>query len=194
MVVTGGCGGIGSAFVHRFVNDGAFVAIVDNCDSSKVFAIVAPEDAPKVKFYHCDISSQGQCIATVKTIQAHFGKINHLINSVAYFGSKGLEATEADWAKTMAVNVAGFSHMAQACYQHMKKISQQEPCSIVNLSSISAHKTQPDRWTYAASKGAVNILTKSMAYDMGKDKIRVNSISPSWTWTPEVSKIDPEGK
>ena len=50
-----------------------------------------------------------------------------------------------------------------------------------------------NRWTYGASKGAVNTLTKMMALDLSKDKIRVNSLSPSWTWTPEVSKIDPEG-
>ena len=45
----------------------------------------------------------------------------------------------------MAVNVASFSHMAQACYQEMKKISKSENCSIVNVSSISAHQTQPVR-------------------------------------------------
>ena len=48
------------------------------------------------------------------------------------------------------------------------------------------------RWTYGASKGAVHTLTKMMALDLSKDKIRVNSLSPTWTWTPEVAKIDPQ--
>jgi len=206
VVVTGGCGGIGSAFVSRFVNDGAAAVAVLDLDTSRANKLIeavgamtttksaASETKSKVKFYECDISSRDSCFQTVASVISDFGKINHLVNAVAYFGSKGLTATEVDWNKTMSVNVAGISHMAQACYQEMKKISQIENCSIVNLSSISAHQAQPDRWTYAASKGAINILTKCMALDMGKDKIRVNSISPAWIWSPEVSKIDPQGR
>ena len=62
-----------------------------------------------------------------------------------YLYFQGLDATKDDWDKTMSVNVAGFSHMAQACYAEMKKISLTENCSILNISSISAHQTQPDR-------------------------------------------------
>ena len=92
----------------------------------------------------------------------------------------------------MSVNVASYSHMAQACFAAMQPISLVENCSILNVSSISAHQAQPDRWTYSASKGAINIMTKTMALDM-RPSVRVNSISPSWTWTPEVAKIDPQG-
>ena len=49
------------------------------------------------------------------------------------------------------------------------------------------------RWTYAASKGAINILTKTMALDMAGDKIRVNSVSPGWIWSPEVAKAAQPG-
>lgn len=59
---------------------------------------------------------------------------------------QGLNATEEDWNKTMSVNVAGYSHMAQACYEEMKKISLKENCSILNTSSISAHQAQPVRY------------------------------------------------
>ena len=45
------------------------------------------------------------------------------------------------------------------------------------------------RWTYAASKGAINILTKNMALDLAKYRIRVNSVSPGWIWSPEVAKV-----
>ena len=46
------------------------------------------------------------------------------------------------------------------------------------------------RWTYAASKGAINILTKNMALDLAKFRIRVNSVSPGWIWSPEVAKVN----
>ena len=49
------------------------------------------------------------------------------------------------------------------------------------------------RWTYAASKGAINILTKTMALDLAGTKIRVNSVSPGWIWSPEVAKAAQPG-
>lgn len=196
VVITGGCGGIGSAFVSRFINDGAKVAVIDmNLSKAAEIKNSLKADETRLKFYQADVSSKEVCFQTVKIISEDFQKINHLINAVAFFGSKGLEANEKDWEKTMSVNVFSYSHMAQACFQEMKKISKVENCSILNLSSISAHQVQLDRWTYAASKGAINILTKSMALDMGREfGIRVNSVSPSWTWTPEVAKIDPQGR
>ena len=56
---------------------------------------------------------RSNCFSIVNEIVKEFGKINHLVNCVAYFGSRGLNATEEDWNKTMTVNVTSFSHMAQ---------------------------------------------------------------------------------
>jgi len=58
---------------------------------------------------------------------------------------------------------------------------------VVNMSSISAHIAQPNRWTYNAAKGAVVQLTKCMAMDLAPE-IRVNTVSPAWIWTREVDK------
>ena len=58
----------------------------------------------------------------------------------------------------------------------------------MNLSSISAHIAQPNRWTYNGAKGAVNQLTRCMALDLAPHKIRVNTVSPGWIWTREVDK------
>nr|CAB3262799.1 uncharacterized protein LOC100183433 [Phallusia mammillata] len=89
---------------------------------------------------------------------------------------------------TFSVNVVGISNMVQAVYPFMC-----EGGSIVNISSISAHRAQADRWTYAASKGAITTVTQNMALDLAKKSIRVNSVSPGWTWTPEVAKESPKG-
>ncbi|XP_023329194.1 estradiol 17-beta-dehydrogenase 8 isoform X2 [Eurytemora carolleeae] len=107
--------------------------------------------------------------------------------SVAYFGSESLNSTYKDWERTFAVNVMGNAFMTQAVVQYMKN-SARKNMSITHISSISAHQAQPNRWTYAASKGAINILTKTMALDLAKWKIRVNSVSPGWIWSPEVAK------
>merc|ERR1719412_2023189 len=88
----------------------------------------------------------------------------------------------------MSVNLAGYSFMVQAVVERIKNHSSGSNCSVVNVSSISAHQSQPNRWTYGASKGAINIMTKNMALDLAKFNIRVNSVSPGWIWSPEVAK------
>ena len=57
-------------------------------------------------------------------------------------------------------------------------------CAIVNIASIAAHRAQPTRWSYPASKGAVSAMTRSMALDLSADGI---GVSPAWIWTPAVS-------
>lgn len=195
-IVTGGAGGIGGMIVQRFLSDGAAVAILDMNEErgkEKIDELKAVGLDTKAKFYKVDVSSRTACRTAVSAVAANFGKVNHLVNCVAYFGSQSLEATESDWQKTMSVNVMGSSFMVQAVVEQMKNYSAKENCSVVNLSSISAHQTQPNRWTYAASKGAINILTKNMALDLAKFKIRVNSVSPGWIWSPEVAKAAAEG-
>ena len=66
--------------------------------------------------------------------------------------------------------------------------------SIVNISNTAAHRVQPSCWTYCASKGAVVIITKCMALDLSADRIRVNSVSPAWAWTAEVTKAAVGGR
>jgi len=189
-IVTGGAGGIGGMIVQRFLSDGAAVAILDlnEENGNKKLEELKLLGFDSAKFYKLDVSSRDACFAAVAQVVADFGKVHHLVNCVAYFGSQSLQATETDWQKTLSVNVMGSSFMVQAVVEQMKNYSLTENCSVVNMSSISAHQTQPNRWTYGASKGAVNILTKNMALDLADMKIRVNSVSPGWIWSPEVAK------
>jgi len=199
VIVTGGAGGIGGAIVHRFASDGAKVAILDRNQEAATSKMQELEDAgidtkTRVKFFQIDVTSRDMCHEVVAQVVNMFGAVHHLVNCVAYFGSESLSATEKDWDTTMRVNVAGSSFMVQAVVERMKQYSMTENCSVVNISSISAHQTQPNRWTYAASKGAINILTKNMALDLAQYKIRVNSVSPAWIWSPEVNKAAVGGR
>ena len=122
------------------------------------------------------------------------GKIKYLVNSVVYFGSKSLNATSANWNKSFTVNVQGYSNMAQSCYVRMKSIAGEGGKAIVNVASISSFRAQPNQWTYAATKGAVAIMTKCMALDLSSEHIRVNSVSPAWVWSLEVAKAAVGGR
>ena len=95
---------------------------------------------------------------------------------------------QADWEQVMTVGPAAYARMIQLVARDI--IRRGASGAIVNISSISAHVAQPNRWTYNAAKGAVDQLTKCAALDLGRQGrgIRVNSVSPGWTWTREVAK------
>jgi NAD(P)-dependent dehydrogenase (short-subunit alcohol dehydrogenase family) len=140
-----------------------------------------------ISYYMMDVTDKAQCMEGVKDFaDANAGKLHYLVNSAAYFGSKSLNAEKEDWDKSFSVNTIGYANMVQACTPYMEDT--QGDKSIVNMASISGHIAQPNRWTYSATKGAIHTMTKCMALDLAKQRIRVNSISPAWVWTPEVAK------
>ncbi len=140
-----------------------------------------------ISYYNVDVSDKEQCLSGVQDFaEANSEKLHYLVNSVAYFGSKSLDAEKKDWDKSFSVNAIGYANMVQACSTYMRETAGDK--SVVNLASISGHIAQPNRWTYSATKGAVLTMTKCMALDLAKERIRVNSVSPAWVWTPEVAK------
>ena len=180
--------GIGKASVERLSGEGAVVAIFDiNQDAGEKVAADFKAQSKSVSFHKVDVADKEQCIQAVKeVVEANSGMLHYLVNSAAYFGSQSLKAEKKDWDKSFSVNVVGYANMVQACQPHMSQTGGDK--SIVNIASVSGHLAQPNRWTYSATKGAILTMTKCMALDLAVDKIRVNSISPAWVWTPEVSK------
>lgn len=185
-VVTGGASGIGAATVQEFAQEGAAVAIFDiNVALGKELADTLCKAGHIVEFFDVDVSNAGACRQAVQEFADRRGRLDCLVNSAVSFISKGLDSTTEDWDRSLGVNVRGCANMAQACYPAMQAAG---GGAIVNISSISGHIAQPDRWTYNATKGAILALTRCQALDMAPARIRVNVVSPGWTWTPEVAK------
>ena len=185
-VVTGGASGIGAAMVREFAAEGAAVAVFDiNTALGTELAAALRADGRAVEFFPVDVSDVEACRAAVAAFAESQGRLDCLVNSAVSFIGKGLDVTPEDWDRSLGVNVRGCANMAQACYPFMKAGG---GGAIVNISSISGHIAQANRWTYNASKGAILALTRCQALDMAPAKIRVNVVSPGWTWTPEVAK------
>jgi len=185
-IVTGGASGIGAATVQEFAEGGAAVAIFDiNAGLGTELTEALREAGHNVEFFRVDVSDAEACLQAVQEFAGRQGRLDCLVNSAVSFIGKGLTSTTEDWERSLGVNVRGCANMAKACYPAMQASG---GGAIVNISSISGHIAQPDRWTYNASKGAILALTRCQALDMAPAKIRVNVVSPGWTWTPEVAK------
>jgi NAD(P)-dependent dehydrogenase (short-subunit alcohol dehydrogenase family) len=185
-IITGGASGIGAATAREFVMRGVTVGLFD-IDVTKGqqqedrFRV----EGGDVRYFRVDVSDPSECREAIAEFVSHAGRLDFLVNNAASFLSKGLDATSEEWDHALRVNVRGYAQMAQTCFPAMKSAG---GGAIVNIASISGHIAQPNRWTYNACKGAILSLTRCMALDLAPAGIRVNSISPGWTWTPEVEK------
>ena len=179
-VVTGGGSGIGAACAHAFADAGATVVVLDvNLESAE--AVVAAL-GPKARACQLDVSADGRGRQVVDEILATEGSIDHLVNCAATFVAVGRDVTREEWDRAFAVNVTGPAMLTAYASSHM------QGGTVVNVSSISAHAAQPDRWTYNSTKAAILALTRGQALDLRDRGIRVNSVSPGWIWTPEVAR------
>ena len=188
VIVTGGASGIGAATVREFAVEGAAVAIFDiNHALGESYASQLTAEGLRVSFYAVNVAEADACREAAHDFAAKQpgGGIQALVNCAVSFISKGLDVTTAEWDRSLGVNVRGCSNMVQACFEPMRTAGKG---AIVNTASISGHIAQPNRWTYNASKGAILAMTRCQALDLAPYKIRVNAVSPGWTWTPEVQK------
>ena len=185
LIVTGGASGIGRAVVEEFCKEGGSVSFTGVSDAGETTMRELSQAGFDVLFLRGDMADEEFCKTVVDRTLAKWGKINFLFNNAFSFIAKGLDATRDDWERVFQVGPMAYALMAQLVCEPMK---QQGGGSIVNMSSISAVAAQPNRRTYNAAKGAVYSLTRCQALDFAPFNIRVNSVSPGWIWTREVSK------
>jgi NAD(P)-dependent dehydrogenase (short-subunit alcohol dehydrogenase family) len=183
-IVTGGSSGIGRACVERLCEEGCSVTFSGVSEIGETTVREFADRGFNVQFLRGDMGDETFCKKLVAAAAKAWGQLDYLVNNAFSFTAEGLDATRADWERVMTVGPVAYATMGQTIYPHMQK---QGAGAIVNISSISAHIAQPDRWTYNAAKGAVDQLTRCMAMDMAPT-VRVNTVSPGWIWTREVDK------
>jgi NAD(P)-dependent dehydrogenase (short-subunit alcohol dehydrogenase family) len=132
-----------------------------------------------------DIAEADDCRRLADAAQAEFGRVDILVNN-AFKG--GLEPLMADgdvneWRKIFDVNVFGSLQLTQAVIPHMRR---RGGGSIIFINSMSMRIIEPKFGGYAASKGALMIAAQTLAKELGRDGIRVNSVVPGYIWGPAL--------
>lgn len=185
-IVTGGAQGIGRACVEALIRHKCQVVFSDlEAETAEATAHELRQRGGRVDCRIGDMGDESFCEAFVEQAVETMGGVDILINNAFSFETAGLGSTRQQWSTSMAVGPIAFAKMTQLVAGPMRAGG---GGAVVNLSTISAHIAQPNRWTYNAAKGAVDQLTKCSALDLAPHGIRVNSVSPGWIWTRVVEE------
>lgn len=175
-IVTGGAAGFGEAIVRHYVAQGARVLIADlQADLARQLA--AELGAERAAAVGCDVADGASVAAAVRACVECFGPPDIVVNNAGttHANQPMLQVDEATFDRMFAVNVKSIYHMAQAVVPLMR---QRRAGVILNVGSTAGIRPRPGLTWYNGSKGAVNLLSKSMAVELGPDGIRVNAICP----------------
>jgi 3-oxoacyl-[acyl-carrier protein] reductase len=178
VIVTGGSRGIGRAVVELLAQDGADVTFYyrDNAAAAQEVAAAARAAGQSVTAEQLDIRDSAACATAIERLADRRERIDLLVNNAGVIRDNPLSGfCDADVQDVLDTNVTGVFNMARAVAPYM--ISQRGG-KIINISSVSAEKGGRGQTNYAASKGAINALTRALAVELAPRRITVNAVAP----------------
>jgi NAD(P)-dependent dehydrogenase (short-subunit alcohol dehydrogenase family) len=178
-IVTGGGGGIGKAIALAFARAGANVAVVDIRGSeARLVAADIVRAGGKAHAVQCDVADSGSVKGMIEQVVAALGSIDILVNNAGVTTKRApfLTHSHALFEEILAVNVTAAFLATQAAARRM--IAQGGWGRVINIGSVHARASAPERVAYEVSKGAILALTFSSAAELGKQGITVNCVAP----------------
>ena len=186
VIVTGGAGGIGRATCRRFAAEGAKVAVFDiNVEAAQRVADEIKAAGGIAQVFQCNITDRGEVDAAVAATEAALGPIDVLVNNAGWDVFKPfLKTVPAEWDKLIAINLTGALHMHHAVLPGMVE---RKYGHIVNVASDAARGGSSGEAIYAACKGGLVALSKTLAREHARQGITVNVVCPGPTDTALLS-------
>jgi NAD(P)-dependent dehydrogenase (short-subunit alcohol dehydrogenase family) len=184
-VITGAAGGIGSAIVRKFIENG-FRVVAGDADAAGLAALCADlnHSATWVWEKAGDLRSKADCEGLIDHAITETGRLDVLVNNAGII-TRGniLETTDEDWARTLDINVTAIFHTCRRAISFMKDHG---GGAIVNVASCWGLYPGPNHAAYCTSKAAVASLSKCLGRDHAADGIRVNAVCPNEVNTPMI--------
>ncbi|PYJ26139.1 MAG: NAD(P)-dependent oxidoreductase, partial [Verrucomicrobia bacterium] len=189
-VISGGDSGSGRAVTTAFAKEGEDVAIVyleEHKDANETRRLVE-EEGRKCLLIAGDVGQEKFCRRAVEETLKEFGKINVLVNNAAeQHPQESIEKiSEKQLERTFRTNIFSFFFMTKAAVKHLKK-----GAAIINTTSVTAYKGNPQLLDYSSTKGAIAAFTRSLSQALADKDIRVNGVAPGPVWTPLIPSSFP---
>jgi NAD(P)-dependent dehydrogenase (short-subunit alcohol dehydrogenase family) len=186
-IVTGASRGIGEAIARSFAANGAKVVLA----SRKIEGLSAVAESIGAQAFAvaAHTGREAECGALVDAAVKKFGKVDILVNNAAtnpHFGPL-VDVDEGAWDKTFEVNLKGYFWMTREVVKHLR--GRDAGGSIVNVASVAGLVASPLQGVYAMTKAAVISMTKTLAYELAGNKIRVNAIAPGFVDTKFAAAV-----
>ena len=186
-IVTGASRGIGEAIARCFAANGAKVVIASRKIES--LSAVAESIGSSAFAVAAHTGKQDDCTMLVDAAVKKFGKVDILVNNAAtnpYFGPM-VDIDEGAWDKTFEVNTKGYFWMSREVVKHLR--SREAPGSIIHVASVAGLISSPLQGVYAMTKAAILSMTKTLAFELAANKIRVNAIAPGFVDTKFAAAV-----
>lgn len=182
-LVTGASSGLGAAVARLFAARGATVFGIAR-DAAKMAEVFA--DVPGGAHASVDITDPAACASAVTQCVERFGRLDVLVNAAGFHQMRHTaEVTDADWAYDLAVNLNGPFYLCRAALPHLLEAAG----SIVNVSSVAGLEGEVYSAGYCSAKHALVGLTRALAVEYTKERLRVNVVCPGGMLTPQVTEF-----
>jgi 3-oxoacyl-[acyl-carrier protein] reductase len=193
VAVTGAGRGIGRGIATRLVEAGAAIALLDrDAEPLEEAATAIRKDGGQAFAVAVDVAVEDQVVGAFRKVVEALGRLDGLVNCAGIQPLRPLmEQSAADWDAMMATNVRGVFLCTREAARAM--IGSGAGGSIVNIASIEASQPAWDHSHYNASKAAVRMHSRAAALELGRNRIRVNSVSPGLIWSPVLEAQWPDG-
>jgi NAD(P)-dependent dehydrogenase (short-subunit alcohol dehydrogenase family) len=184
-IITGGDSGIGRAIAIAFAREGAdvLIAYLDEHEDASETAHYIQQSGQRAVLMGGDLRSEEHCREIIERAIAEFGQIDILVNNAAFQMSRASlqDVSSEEWDRTFKTNIYPMFYLCKAAEPHLRPGS-----TVINTTSVNAYMPKPTLVAYAATKGAIQNFTSSMAQLWGEKGIRVNCVAPGPIWTPLI--------